>query len=242
MKEEMTNTSGRRLMLHHWYLDDICFDDKTVIAHGIVTGHTRLQDSCMIHTSEVKKVVVNYERKEAEIHTRNSIYYCPFEYCDFQKQDKFPHIIANYEEIKNNYEGKKKCPTIEAGKVLLIISNFSEYYFESLYYLPEGESEAAEYCAYPHIGTFQDSYLIRTENNHVDLRYFPHFENIEFYIEHTNGLPMFIENIGDSVLYAKCSCGILRLEPGERKEVLKENTEKDDILLPGGDLYPALYL
>ena len=35
-------------------------------------------------------------------------------------------------------------------------------------------------------------------------------------------VPFCIENIGDVVLYAKTSAGIIKLAPGERKEVIKE--------------------
>lgn len=240
---EAVAVNGRRKMLHYWYLDE-CMDcgEKFIIAHGVVTGHNNLPDSYEIHTSKVKNVVVNHGTEEAEIYTMNSIYYCPLEYCDFMKQDKAPHIIPNYKQIKEQYQNKRKDPSIEEDKVLLVISNFSEYYFDSLYYLPQGEKEIAEYNAYPHIGTFQDSYLIRTKNGQVDIRYFPHWQNIEFYAMHTGGKPVYIENIGDATLYAKCPCGILRLNPGERKEVRKENAEKEDVVLCGGDLYPTMYL
>lgn len=74
------------------------------------------------------------------------------------------------------------------------------------------------------------------------MRYFPHYGNIEFYAERTNGKPCFLENIGSVVLYAKTSCGIIRLEPGERKEVKAENAETEEQFLFGGDLYPAVFL
>ena len=232
----------RRLMLHDWYLDehqDRESGESSIIAHGIVTGHTKLADSIDIHTSKVEKVSMNSETGEAEIRTRNSVYYCPLAYCNFRKQDKFPHLIYDYEQMKCDYQDKRLRPSIEPGKILLVLSNFCEFYFDSLYYMPEGESEIIEYTAYPHIGTFQDSFLIETDEENIDLRYFPHFQNIEFYSQHTDGKSLFIENIGDTTLYAKTSCGVLRLDPGERKEVIKDNTEKEDIVLPGGDLYPA---
>ena len=73
----------------------------------------------------------------------------------------------------------------------------------------------------------------------VDLRYFPHYQNVEFYSEHTDNMPLFIENIGDVVLYAKTSAGTIKMEPGERKQVIKDNAEDNTPILPGGDLYPA---
>ena len=89
------------------------------------------------------------------------------------------------------------------------------------------------------MGTFQDSFLIGTKDQSVDLRYFPHFQNVEFYMLRTGGCPFFIENIGDVVLYASTNVGTIRLEPGDRKEVAEENAEEETPMLPNGDLYPA---
>ena len=50
---------------------------------------------------------------------------------------------------------------------------------------------------------------------------------------------MYIENIGDVVIYARTSAGTIKLEPGDRKKVDKENAEAETPVLPGGDLYPA---
>ena len=41
------------------------------------------------------------------------------------------------------------------------------------------------------------------------------------------------------VIYAGTSAGTIKLEPGDRKEVTKENAEAETPILPGGDLYPA---
>ncbi len=65
------------------------------------------------------------------------------------------------------------------------------------------------------------------------------FQNIEFYSEHTQGMPLFLENVGDVVLYAKTSAGMMKLDPGDRKEVIKANAESETLSLPNGDLYPA---
>ena len=41
-------------------------------------------------------------------------------------------------------------------------------------------------------------------------------------------------------LYARTSCGVIKLEPGQRKLVAKENAEENPPGLLGGDLYPAV--
>ena len=73
----------------------------------------------------------------------------------------------------------------------------------------------------------------------MDLRYFPHYQNIEFYDMDTQGRPLYIENVGDSVLYVVTFVGTIRLAPGDRKLVSEENVEKKTPMLPDGDLYPA---
>ena len=229
-------------MLHYWYVDENTDDatgEKYIRAHGVVTGHDRLADANRIHTSEVVSVEVDRSTGEALIHTRNSLYHCPLAYCDYDKQDEYPLLIPDYEIVKAEYKDKREFPAIEAGKILLVLSNFDEYYFHSLYYLPEGACEAAEYRSCAHIGTFQDSYLIRVKGMPIDIRYFPHYQNVEFYSQDTDGKPLYLENIGDVPLYAKRFSGTICLQPGERKEVRKENAEENPPMLPKGDLYPA---
>ena len=65
------------------------------------------------------------------------------------------------------------------------------------------------------------------------------FQNIKFYSEHTQGMPLFLENVGDVTLYAKTAVGTIKLDLGDRKEVRKENAEAETPSLPNGDLYPA---
>lgn len=238
---ENLHVKEQKIMLRYWHLV-IAYDEKreqSVQAQGIVTGHYRIADSQYLYSSEVRDVKVDWDAEEALIQTRNTLFHCPLEYCDFKKQDEYPELLPDYEEIKEKYKDKRQDHTIEPGKVLTVFSNYDDYYFHSLFYIPEGETEAVEYSAYPHIGTFQDSYLIQAWEKGIDIRYFPHMGNVEFYSESTNGCPWYIENIGSSTLYFQTRVGLIKLEPGERKRVKKENTEKEKPILAGGDLYPA---
>ncbi len=240
-----TQKEGRKLQLHYWYIGEHENHGKMFrLGHGIVTGHKEISDSTDIHTSEVEAIHIDEEEHELILTTRNSVYHCPLEYCRFKKQDEYPDIIPEYENIEKRYRGKINYPSIEPGKVLLVLANFCDFYFHSLYYVPKDSKEGKKmkYSGYPHIGTFQDSYLINTENYEVDLRYFPHYQNIEFYSEDTHGCPWFIENIGDVVIFARTSEGTIKLEPGDRKEVKKENAEVEKPILPGGDLYPTVII
>ncbi|SCY79362.1 hypothetical protein SAMN02910292_02950 [Lachnospiraceae bacterium XBB2008] len=233
---------GRKLQLHYWYVGEHEIEgEKYRIGHGIVTGHKKLPDAIDMHTSAVEGIHIDEEAGEVVLTTRNSVYHCPLAYCDFREQDKYPDIIPDYERLKEKYKDKIEYPSIEPGKVLLVLANFCDYYFHSLYYVPEDseDGKCLEFSGWPHVGTFQDSYLISAKGAEIDLRYFPHYQNIEFYSAHTGGCPLYIENIGDVVIYARTSAGTIKLEPGDRKEVTKENAEAETPILPGGDLYPA---
>ena len=230
------------LKLHYWYIDEREIDGKIYrFGHGIVTGHKKVPDATKICTSPVEDINIEKKKKNLMLSTANNVYQCPLEYCRFRKQDKYPDIIPDYLRLKERYKGKIEYPSIEPGKVLLVFANFCEYYFHSLYYLPKysEDGKPLEYVGCSHIGTFQDSYLIYTDNYEIDIRYFPHFQNIEFYSEDTNDCPLFVENIGDTVIYVRAHIGTIKLSPGERKEVAKGNVEKEKPILPDGDLYPA---
>ncbi len=241
---------NEKLMLHYWYVESFVSEgERYQMGHGVVTGHQRLTDGTWIHTSVVNDIHVDTEAEELVVTTMNSVYHCPLAYCDWEHQDEYSEVIPDYEVLSKKYKGMDTLlrPVIEPGKVLLVLANFCEYYFHSLYYVPEDSEDntPCEYSAYPHVGTFQDSFLISAYNKGqecnelVDVRYFPHYQNIEFYSEYTDEKPLYVENIGYSVIYVQSSAGTIKLAPGERKEVTPENTEKEPPVLPDGDLYPA---
>ena len=129
----------RKLMLHYWYVElceeDGWYETEFLWARGVVSGHYRIQDSKRIHTSYIKKMEVNEEEEELVIYTKNSVYHCPLEYCDFEKQDKHADLIPNYEKIRAKYYGKRTNPSIEEGKVLLVVSKYpAEFMNLTLYH------------------------------------------------------------------------------------------------------------
>lgn len=237
-----SHEEGKKLQLHYWYIGEHEIHGEMFrVGHGIVTGHKKLSDAMDMHTSAVEGIHIDEEAGELVLTTRNSVYHCPLAYCSFKEQDEYPDIIPDYEGLKEKYKGKIEYPSIESGKVLLVLANFCDYFFHSLYYVPNDSKDGKpiEFYGSAHIGTFQDSYLIGTRDYRVDLRYFPHYQNIEFYSEDTDGCPLYIENVGDVVIFVKTSAGTIKLEPGDRKEVAEENAEDETPILPGGDLYPA---
>lgn len=244
IERQKSNNRSRKTKMYEWYIDNVnsVYGDYKCL-HGLVSGHDRLQDSIDTHTSEVLGIMIDYVENECVVQTRNTTYYCPLAYCDFDTQDKTWELVPDYEIIKEIYYDTIKKPKIEPGKVLLVVANWRRYYFDSLFYQPIGEEAPVPIICTPHIGTFQDSVLIRSVSDRViDIRYFPHFENMEFYSEDTDGCPWYIENIGDADLYFRTSKGVIKVGPGERKEVCEGNEETDKPILPGGDLYPAEFL
>lgn len=240
--EKTAVSKARKTQLHYWYINKVVYgDDEYVCAHGNVTGHNRLQDSIFINTSEVLWSAVDWEHEELLVQTRNTRYHCPLAYCDFDRQDENAKLVLEYEKICEIYRGKTPKYEIEEGNVLLVVSNFDDYYFHSCYYKPVGSTEPVRCRGSARIGMLQDSYLIMSSDAEIDLRYFPHYQNMEMYSQHTAGCPWFILNIGDISLYFVTSVGTLKIGPGERKRVCKENVESEPPLLPGGDLYPAAF-
>lgn len=130
-------------------------------------------------------------------------------------------------------------PEIDEDKVLLTLSNFDKYYYHSAYCKLSSKQEPVSFRAYPHIGMLQDSFTISGDGSLIKLSYFPHPKNIQFYCESTAKMPLFVENIGSDILYVGTHSGLIKLVPGERKEVKVENVEQEEQLLPSCDLYPV---
>ena len=225
--------------MHYWFLRRY---EGWIQLIGRVAGHSRIEDSHRAFSSEVQGIEVNLNENEIIVATLNTVYHCPLEYCSFEDQDEHSDLIPGYGELKTKYAGKIPDPTIEPGKLLLVLSNFDKYYFHSVYYIPKGEGRRLLVRSSAHIGMFQDSNLVMSDDGRVDLRYFPHFRNIEFYSEHTDNTPWYIENIGYVTLYANTSVGMFKIAPGERKEVCAANVDNAPPELAKGDLYPAGFI
>ena len=107
--------------------------------------------------------------------------------------------------------------------MLLIVSNYCDYYFERLIYQNDDGSDG-EYCGFAHIGCYTDTYLISRDNYEtydpetpLDIRYYVDNNAFEFYSLDIAGKKNFwIENRGD-VSFQITGCGVkIVLEPGQR--------------------------
>lgn len=236
--------------LYRWHIEEHKDDtgETKLKLHGSVTGHRKFRDSTRIHTSRLLEYRIDWENAELYARTRSSEYHCFLEHWDYDRQEKvmgdgerLRGYLPEYDKIKSLFYDRYPDPEIEPGKVLLVLANYEEYYFHSLYYVWQEGAKRSQYTGCPHVGNYQDSYLIDTEDYRIDLRYFPHEGNVEFYMEETDGCPWYIENIGTVTLYARTSKGVLKLLPGECKEVCRENAENERPELAEGDLYPAVW-
>ena len=86
--------------------------------------------------------------------------------------------LPEYDWIKENYKNKRQYPAIEEGKVLLVLSNFNPYYFNSLYYKPVGAENNLPFRVWRKEGMFTDSCLIGCEGAPIDIKYYPGFREI----------------------------------------------------------------
>lgn len=214
-----------KLMLHYWYICEVEDNGrKWICAKGNVSGHDRLMDTSSITTSKIRDIVVNELKGEVIIHTQNNVYYCPLEYCDFNKQREFPNLLENFEKLEREYSGKVKVPMINEDEVLVVLSDFDPYYCNSMYYYVEGTKELKKVKGVPHVGTFQDSYLIWSEDRKIDIRFFPDLRSIELYMVQTNNRKLLFENIGGTTVSINMPSGMISLQPGERKEIKVKRT------------------
>lgn len=233
--------SSHTTRLHHWYLTKKKLEDGSeyVSAHGNATGHPSLPDTIRARTTQVRQIDVNEEAEEVVIQTRNTEYHCRLSDCNFSMPDTYDLIpgLAGYAERF----GKEKDYQLEDPSILLVLSDHDSYYFEALLVKEHGRTHKGR--MYPHIGTFQDSCLLGCEeyDEALDLRYFPHRRHLEAYCWETGGLPVYLENTGDDILYFTANDGLMELKPGERKLVSEENVMSTDSkpVLDQSDLYPA---
>ena len=122
----------------------------------------------------------------------------------------------------------------------MVLSDHERYYFKAMIVKENGKIHKGEMR--PHIGSFQDSCLISCPGyGQIDIRYFPHYQHLETYCWKTEGLPVYLENAGDDVVYYTAPVGVIALNPGERKLVSEDAVTADaGLILNRGDLYPAM--
>ena len=110
--------------LYNWYLTQK--EDGTWIAHGNVTKHPHITDSCYITTTGIQDIEV--QKDAAIIYTQNTRYTCKFDKCDWEKEESYVKI-PNMESLKGQYQ-KKETINMPNHSILLRLSNGQDYYYD----------------------------------------------------------------------------------------------------------------
>ena len=212
--------------LYNWYIAEDEFDGRKVRRiQGIITGDEKYRDSTPVRTAGICSIVKDYKQDQLIVTTEDGrVFFCPLIYLNFQKyEEECPgaDFIPDYDYIKERYAGKIPYPEIEPGNILLVLSNFDEYYFHSVYCRETADSQPLDFSGGAHIGMNRDSYVILAKDAWINIGYFPRNGYIELYRTRTGGMPLYLENIGSAPLRIISRTGELQLKPGERKLVYK---------------------
>lgn len=217
--------------LNNWYIADIdrtIFNKKNVrIAIGYCINHRKLSDNTFLHSSKILSLYLDELKQEIIVESRNSIFHCSLNYCDFYQQDRAPYLIPFYKDIKEKHENSDTYPKIEEGNFLLVLSSDYPFLFHSAYCKLNKQDKPIHFKSDIHSGMFTDSVLIHKDRNDetdtedltFDLRFYPGFRNAEFYCEKTGNLPFYIQNVGSNPLTCTTQKGRITLEPSERKRI-----------------------
>lgn len=221
---------------------------------GVVTGHRKLPDGMFIHTSPIRRVLRDPEREDGYIfESKNSSFYVSitdYDYgqCAVEDNGTIPGLdlwLSGLEEYSAQYAEKKASCAAEPGTILLRLGNNREYYFDAMDVDP-GTGERLSGQMWPHVGMVQDSVLCCAGDEPgcslYDLRYFPYRGgNLEFYVWDTGGLPVYIENSGDSELRVCLDRAVYLIKPGSRVLMEKANSQPGAALTSEQDLYDVMF-
>ena len=122
-------------------------------------------------------------------------------------------------------ENKENRYQIEAGKVLIVLSDQEKCCFHSMYCVLENGTEPVRYMANKHLGMSKDSFVIISDGYEVSIGYYPGYDKLDFYRIRTQGLPVYIENAGKQAIICASRERTIEVAPGERKCFTEEDRE-----------------
>lgn len=198
--------------LRNWFLTG---HEGTYTAHGYVEGNPRFRDGTFIYTSEVQSILEDGE-DWITIQTKNSVYRCAWEECNFNRQEPM-------EKLRRFPEALRKIQTFPEGLpqecIFLAFSSDDEYFFRRG--AVRTRNGTSWLVLFPHLGMFQDSCILMEQEgmavSRIDIRYFPFpaFLGMEFYQFETDGLTVFLRNEGKKSMRFRLEEETLELRPGE---------------------------
>ena len=204
-------------------------EDYFYIAHGRILDESEPSGSARWRTSVIRKLEFMAKSNLLHIHTLNSIYVCSVDECRRNKQAPYDVLP---EPVRAIVEAGRK-PLINAPEepntiLLAFDEGDSNLNFVGAAYNRDGYT--SRISAYPHLGMFVDSMLLYDESpgaSEIDIRYYPG-ANIEFYSFDTDGLSVYLYNVGERAMTFKTPVGTIELAPGEKKLVSEENAFSKD--------------
>lgn len=204
---------------------------------GVCEGHPKFTDGTYVHTSPVKKFELNEEGLDAYTYS-GTHFHCKTEEISLVTLENTKECLAvekldisfldgAEEKVKNLNKEK----TEEVDKLIKDNELYLEFTGTNMRYgFFKKNGVAIPLKCGCHVGTFQDSYLIR-EPGVVDVRYFDRWDGIDFYhisdgIENiyfkvSSEMPFNISGIGDEAIrFEANSTEIKKVKPVNCKEGL----------------------
>lgn len=216
--------------LYDWHIIDRAGKKAMV---GIVFGHKSLSDGTWIYTSEIQQIK-SVDMETLEISTHNTVYTCKLSDCNYKNMEeaKTESTIPNFSKYKKKYSRRSDC-RLDDNSALLLLSDTRHYYFDSLLVRYPGESRKTILDSNIHIGTFQDSVIIM-DDTRLDIRYFNKlFNTVEFYSTETNGMQLYVKNIGKDTMDIYNSYDTSRhylIKPGKSKKIVFNVSNMEEMI------------
>ena len=181
------------IKLTDWFLSRLEYDGECFyIVHGNVSGHPKLQDGIFINTSKIEKVTEDLDNNRLIMLTHSNNTYeltlatINFNNIEYTKQflEVFDISASVLEPCKRLHDESEIKLLSEVDSILenneLFLKTFGVYTQRAFY--KDDTGKVREILVRPHIGMFQDSYLITDwEDGKVDFRYFDKPNGIEPY-------------------------------------------------------------
>lgn len=210
-------SGDKMIKLKDWYFTKhrlIDIDEDCYCAHGVVSGHPRLEDGIDITTSKVEHIKPDAENDRLIMHTYSGNEYelllADIQIMHFEETSGFLLQFGISALDKEQCKHLAKQAQVRLQDKVSSLLNNNELYLQLMgvfvqkAFFKNHSGEVRELSIKCHSGMFQDSYLICDGKYcEVDFRYFDRFMEIEPYCWSENVEAVRIENVGDTPITCK---------------------------------------
>lgn len=236
--------------LWNWYLEE---DEGGILAHGIVSGHTKLPDGLHIHTSRLEKVWVEGERLVLNTVSGSEYVLEPegisprfggetaVGLAHFGVGAEFTERCLRLRAERDEGEEAELLRTLAPGELLIEIVGINAL---RAWFRADGDNVVG-LKPDVHLGMFQDSILLwDREGGSVDFRYFPKGDRMEPY-HVSDGLKIIkIRNLGGTDVRFGHSDSEVICPAGETTAIPAADHDREGLFSPdvvnGKGLYRSL--